>query len=938
MRNQHKKAVFQFDKVPEEDDAATTKTDKDLLKEKSIKRGAASKKTGAESKITKEKLVEVDQVSVTLKPPVSGVVESEADISKAVKPVPQPEEMNMNLLNDLFLGTAEAMEHQNNKPQSAFGSKKAMLISLKFIDKQMKFANPELNISRMIHRKQDKHKIEKLKTEDYKSNPGWYSGMFDNIADKYQIDDMKLIEYVESALETSQPIRNFLPLIFKQEDLNNFKTPQELTIQYPLTKAFKSSFFKHIDAYPEETMRHYFGEKIALYFGFLAFYRDSLTFPAITGGSLTLILFIYRGVDTNPSEENPTYSGGWWIEKIYEWLTVAFAVILCFWSKRFLVKWDRHEKEFSLRYGQNYDSDAPRDVRPSFIGKFARNIVTDKANSLAADESVQFKKMIATWVTVAAFSALTAYSSFAILKEKRKAYLEGTIADNSLDNFFIDGTGILFNSIEFLRIKVFEYIFFKLLTRIVQWQNLKYVDEHESQLILYLGLYQLFNNSIVIVIIGMQSLFTTVISQNFDDSSGVVEPQLGSPSCVDYSCTAELSFFFMTYCVLQLTWALVVKLIILPGLEKLNKIAIDNVKRIGRLGKNLANKLGLKTSSKGLRSPTDGLTNVEAAEIDASVLQPIENLIKDMLMDDENYKAEIESIITIHHRFPFFFYNRINEEIDRQVSHLKDYKIGDDFDQGLLDYLDLFTLYSYLALFGVLFPISFLLVAVIAWAEWKMDSRFLFNQTRRPNTSEAGTIGLWMDLVSLVSSLTVISNSFFISFILFEKKSYTWKFITFLISNIILFIGTSYYFNYRQGLSSMTGLIASRMNYIKDRLFHTSRPKNLAKHQFKMDISSKLFGEVPPSKDSKNFLANLRKEIDEEQLEALIEKRETKAFFDQALESVEHWKATQPSNPFDNKRTHTKLPQASSDMEEPKMDLGDNKDIPKDLDFGTGFD
>ena len=47
---------------------------------------------------------------------------------------------------------------------------------------------------------------------------------------------------------------------------------------------------------PEATIRDYFGEKIAMYFSFLAYYRDMLMGPLIWGLALTLYLIFYRFV------------------------------------------------------------------------------------------------------------------------------------------------------------------------------------------------------------------------------------------------------------------------------------------------------------------------------------------------------------------------------------------------------------------------------------------------------------------------------------------------------------------------------------------------------------------------------------------------------------------------------------------------------------------
>lgn len=950
VKIEKKKAVFQFENNPEDPKKPKTKIERALNKAgheagivaKEIKKtGEEIKKAGGKILETEEGIrkavthsllqspVEVEKVEVSLLPPLTDIHKMNLNIDKSELPNDK-EIATAALMHDIFGGTMNTARKiaQNSNP---LGNRNALAVSLKFIDRNWKFINPELNLSRMINRKFDKKLIDSQMTEEFKSNPGRYSGMYDICAEPYRINNYRLIRFVEVALDTNQPIRNFLPLVFKSGDISNFKTTHELKINYPLTSSFKFSLLKHIKVYPEETMRHYFGEKIALYFGFVAFYRDAMTLPAILGTLLTVVLFVYRGMDTRPSDDNVTYSSDWYIEKIYEWLTVGFSIFLCFWSTRFLVKWDRHEKEFSQRYGQVHDDTSYRETRPTFYGKFCRDMITDKINSLWPNETINHRKMVLIGFIVACYCALTAFSSFELLKAKRDAYTNGQIESAAFDTFFIDGTGLTYNLLEFIRIKGFEWIFFKVIIKLIEWQNLKYIDEHESQLILYLGLYQLFNNAIVIIIISIQSLYATVAEATADGTGTVLKSKI----CVDGSCTEELNLFFLTYTILQLTWALIVKLVVFPIIEKINKIAVE---KVSKLGKSLASSLGMGSKKTKKNTTVEGQGAVDNVQIDEKIVDDLENFIKEMVVDDDNYKTDIEKLITTHFKFPYFFYNKINEEIDHQVTHLKDYKIGDDFDQGLLDYLEIFTMYAYLALFGVLFPFSFFLVAVIAWAEWRMDSKFLFHQTRRPNPAGASTIGLWMDLLKLVSMLTVITNSFFMSFVLFERKSYTWKFSCFLITNIVLSIATTAYLKYRQGLSSSVAIIAERTTFIRDRLFGTNKPKKLSKHPVRLEISNKMFGGSGlGTKDLKNFLSNLAKDADEQfQLEKK-QKEENFKFYKAAMESVSIYKARQASTLTQGKHVFSKLEESDIDDAE-KLQVGNPKEIPKGLDFGTGFD
>ena len=636
---------------------------------------------------------------------------------------------------------------------------------------------------------------------------------------KYDLDNKKLVNGVITALETSTTIRNFLPYAYTRRKIEDFQNEHDKMISYPLETAFKpphwyNYFIGHRKVYPVETVRHYFGEKTALYFGFVAFYRDLLILPSILGLILCIILLVYRGGNELNKETDPNKildskgDWNWLIEKAYEWLSTFFAVYISIWSSYFLIKWVRYEKNFEVRFGQT-DVEDKKTTRSSFRGQCKRDPVTDKMNNFFEDTPRLAKKQVYTILFTILWFVITFFSSFYILKYKREAYRNSWIGSNENS---INANQVLFDLIEFLRIMLYQFIFFKAITKLIKLQNLKYMEDHESQLVLYLGLYQLFNNSAIIIIVMFQSLISRVAKQIGVIDENAVQGSLKSEElCMDDSCSEELTLFFATYCIFQAVWTLVFKLIILPILGKVEDFTSNLIKK----------------AKKSISKKSDAeVKEVDLKAVKSRILEQIKNLFKEDDLDIyKKQRLKLDRLIQIHFTNPGFLYDSVNEEIDYQVTKLKDYKIGEDYDQLLLDYLELFNIFSYVTMFGVLFPLSFVGVSLMVFAEWRMDSRALIRQSRRPKPESASGIGIWKDMIQLVSFFAVCTNTYFVAFILFEKNNITWKFVLYIIMIVFLFVFIWLMYHMLDEESSSTTTIKNRVSYVKSLIFYSTEKK-----------------------------------------------------------------------------------------------------------------
>ena len=687
---------------------------------------------------------------------------------------------------------------------------RASLVSIGFIEKGNGFTNKLLDSARKL-----------AKSELTEDNPEFakadettrkYARIFQKLKPKYVVDDTKLVEAIMNASETSQSIRNFVPQAFLHRKIEDFRYSSDFALSYPVSKAIVPKklinyFFGHLRSYPMDTMRQYFGEKIALYFSFVAFYRDRLVVPSIVGVLMAIFLFVYRGGEQLKEESDPAKvkqlfgSWRWTVERGYEWCSTFFAIYVTIWSTYFLKKWDSFEKEFAVKYGQTELEDT-KTIRPSFRGVCKRGLNDDKMNNFFENQKVTSWKFCAMLVFIAVWLAATVGVSYLVLYLKRKAYREDWMGES--ETAAISMNQAVFDLIEFLRIMLFQWVFFRVITKLVRWQNLKYVEDHESQLVVILGLYQLVNNSCIIVIVMFQSLLNRVAT-----SAGDLDPTTATTKapelCLDDDCTEELTYFFATYVVFQAIWTLAFKLIILPIYEKVESATKKLIPR---------KKADLKEASRV--SPED-------VESQKRILEEIGNLFnRQIITVYEKQRIKSERMLRLHFLNPAYFYDEINREIEQQVTKLKDYKIGEDFDQSLVDYLELFNMFSYVTMFGVLFPLSFFGVSAMVFAEWKMDNQMLVGVARRPKPFGANSIGLWKDMIQLVSLLSVCTNAYFIAFILFEKNNLRWKFILYISITVGVTIATWLMYQLSAGTTDKVAKVVDRTGYIKSLIFSSS--------------------------------------------------------------------------------------------------------------------
>lgn len=113
---------------------------------------------------------------------------------------------------------------------------------------------------------------------------------------------------------------------------------------------------------PLEDIRHYYGEKVALYFAWIGHYTKWLTWAALAG-----VLFLIYGVSNHFINGNVAEKriGAWLVDTFDNALTLPYALFMSIWSALFVEYWKR--KSAVLAYEWNtLDFEQLERARPEF--------------------------------------------------------------------------------------------------------------------------------------------------------------------------------------------------------------------------------------------------------------------------------------------------------------------------------------------------------------------------------------------------------------------------------------------------------------------------------------------------------------------------------------------------------------------------------------------
>lgn len=703
-----------------------------------------------------------------------------------------------------------------------------------------------------------------------------YKQDFLDIAKQYQIHDGQLLRTLSNALRQTNSLRVAVLKNLKDIPISELSSTAESKMLFPLRDHFRVTLFKNIKKYPVDTVQRYFGEKIALYFSFLNFFKDRLL--TISGIGLVMMVvvmafMVYAPTVSKEHQDDDTYL------QVYAVLQIIFLIYVVFWIKRFGMKWKEYEQQFSISFGEEkITRESPETIRPSFKGIWRRNIENDKVNSFEVNGLQKKRKLFLLVSFFLIMAGGGGVVSYIILSFKRTASEEkwiptpfkkedygGDTAEEYSDKLgqaYIEPNELLFNLIEVIRIIIFQYIYKFFITKLVTLQNLKYKRDHERVLVFFCSIYQLLNNSYVMIIVAWQCLFADYVYER--QSSGNIELVVETV-CIDSDCNTEVANFLLHYLILQLLLVMfnLFKAFVVVALAnyiaRKSKKILDSVLRSMETRRN-------KTQTFIKHNNLDIENKLTMGQKASRIIEmfyrsgPMSGKIKleEKKIKGKNDESEEENMLnneTVN------LYQLVDMEINRQVG-LEGENAEMDADPLLDDYLELFNSLGNAALFGVIFPLSFPIALLTCLLQHVQDKHRILNDAKRPVPQSSSSIGLWNDILSLISLLSIVTNTFFASFILLEDMNVWVKLLVFVVLNIGLFILTFIYEKNREVYTDPSlKILLNRADFIEAKLFNIFTKPKKKKDKLQLTFSSKIFNEV----ETKKRVTNLNEFINNEE-------------------------------------------------------------------------
>lgn len=258
-------------------------------------------------------------------------------------------------------------------------------------------------------------------------------------------------------------------------------------------EALKAKWFRLSSTFksPLQEIRDYFGESIAFYFAFLAYYNRALVIPAIAG----LAFFIYQLADNTVDADG----------------VPAYSIFVAIWASLFLEFWKRKEAKYRVRWGMTkfLEKEQPR---PEFKGTWLPSPIDGRKV-----ETFPFIKRVVRMI----FSQSVIWTLIGVVIACvigifffRRA-LKGNI-DPSAGN-------IITSIVNAIQIQILNYIYGQVSRNLNDYENHRTDTEYQNNLIAKSFLFKFVNS--------YNTLFYIAFIKKYDDSVG---------GCVAGDCLAEL--------------------------------------------------------------------------------------------------------------------------------------------------------------------------------------------------------------------------------------------------------------------------------------------------------------------------------------------------------------------------------------------------------------
>ena len=669
-------------------------------------------------------------------------------------------------------------------------------------------------------------------------------------------------------LRSQRPLREKLPSFFRHRVLEDFTDSVECHIKFPLNQTFQKTIWKNLIRFEERSVREYFGDKITLYFAFANHFKDWLVYPALLAILYQILEFYYMNTPYYlKANETPAIA--------FKVGSIVLVVSITIFKNQFLSKWEQYERKYSRRYGLTNIEEA-KTIRSRFEGRVARSVITDKLNDLTENSTksqIQFALSMVWFLIIITLTMASCYTIVYLKRLFHKDYAEKDVPVPLIGMTILE---LLFNGTELARIMVFDRMFLSVVQSVVSWQNLKYVEDHEQQVIIYMCCFQFINKCCYMVLLTYDQFLVQV--EHFPpNSEGIATFRVANSNCSHNSCYIEIGNFFMSYNIFEFVWTVVYDLGV--------KAVLRHLKRL-----NLTDQF-----KKGFNSLI-GRTNKKKSKKNLNILNtslPEENIEPE---EKDKRKVTIDHIVSTYYQNPKKMYEEIDKEIEDQIVSLEDYNEVGDLDKSLWNYVKIVNNFTFIMLFGPIFSLSYSFVWLTCLVDFHLRREELLYSTKRPNPMTANSIGLWYDMVKFVSFVSVLTNSFYVAILVFQDLDSDKRLLLFLLLVVVLGI---FDFLLRQwkGAPSFNFMKAlSRLEFVQSLAFSSSGPTKGAKHKNSLVTDFKSFKHEINHDD--DFWDSIAEKADDklEKLEKRQEQSVYKSLEENLSKYIEHSKAQDPAD------------------------------------------
>jgi anoctamin-10/anoctamin-7 len=514
-------------------------------------------------------------------------------------------------------------------------------------------------------------------------------------------------------------------------------------------------------AFPVDSMKDYFGEKIGLYFLFTSHYTAWLLPAALLG-----IIFwaVYLANDNSSDSLALPY----------------FSSLVSLWTVSLLEYWKRKEVKYALQWGMTGFEDN-ESARPQFFGELAPSPV-DGSNQKYFSPHKRWKKVVRSYLIIFGLICGIILSDGAIFAFRRWVLLDWIISGAAV------ATPIAAVLVA-IQIEIFAKAFGEIGLRLNDAENHRTDTEYEDALITKTFTFRFFNSYTALFYISFVKPFIQTIDPCDADGNCITEVQVFLAAI--FICRMTLSNFVELsvplYKSLKATWHY--NMAKFSGRTYVNKKAVDEQQLFNLRRQSLTlnkDKNSSKTPSKDVELVPLGASK-ERNRNNRDTMSPSAQFLKltGVSMEQNN------PLLTGRQAPTQDSQEERRSELSHEIFGVSEVEVMSRLEEyhpllGLFDdYSELAIQFGYACMFVAAFPPVLLLAFAGNYLELRLDAWKLTQLCKRPLPRSAEDIGSWQVIFEVIATCAVLTNAGMICYTSSQLIEETWT------SRAWIFLGIS---------------------------------------------------------------------------------------------------------------------------------------------------